>query len=99
LGYHFNIAGFYGGYLGVDIFFVLSGFLITGNILMELEKGKFDLKKFWFRRVFRLAPALMILLLFLVIWNNGWNESQVIRESIDDSLRPCLFYYANWYFI
>lgn len=48
-----------GGYLGVDLFFVLSGFLITDLLVVQFGKtGHIDLRRFWFRRVFRLAPAL-----------------------------------------
>ena len=53
-----------GGFLGVDLFFVLSGFLITGLLLAEFEKtGKVSLKKFYMRRVLRLGPALFLYLL------------------------------------
>jgi peptidoglycan/LPS O-acetylase OafA/YrhL len=100
LGYHFNIPGFYAGYLGVDIFFVLSGYLITGNILKELEKkNEFSLINFWSRRIFRLAPALLFLLFLAVFWNNLFNESEVLKGQFENSLSPCLFYYANWFFI
>jgi peptidoglycan/LPS O-acetylase OafA/YrhL len=49
--------GFHGGYVGVDVFFVLSGFLITGLIVRDLEAGSFSLAGFWERRVRRILPA------------------------------------------
>lgn len=49
--------GFQGGFVGVDVFFVISGYLITGKILQDLEEGQFRLKEFWLRRVRRIAPA------------------------------------------
>jgi peptidoglycan/LPS O-acetylase OafA/YrhL len=49
-----------GGFVGVDIFFVISGFLITGIILRELDAGAFSLSRFWLRRIRRLFPALIV---------------------------------------
>jgi peptidoglycan/LPS O-acetylase OafA/YrhL len=47
----------------------------------------------------RLFPAFFIFLLVVVFWNNKKNDKEVIQKSIDESLFPCLAYYANWYFI
>lgn len=60
--FHAKIAVFSQGYLGVDIFFVISGFLITGLISRELEQGRFSLGNFYFRRAKRLLPALYVVL-------------------------------------
>lgn len=49
-----------GGYLGVDVFFVISGYLITSLVLREVDAGGFSIRRFWARRVRRLAPALLI---------------------------------------
>ncbi len=49
--------GFPGGFVGVDVFFVISGFLITGLILKEQQESCFSLKKFWIRRIRRILPA------------------------------------------
>ncbi|HLX29486.1 MAG TPA: acyltransferase family protein [Casimicrobiaceae bacterium] len=49
-----------GGFVGVDIFFVISGFLITRNILREIEHGRFSLLEFYRRRVKRIAPAMLV---------------------------------------
>jgi peptidoglycan/LPS O-acetylase OafA/YrhL len=68
VGYHADIPGFSGGYVGVDVFFVLSGFLITGLIVREIEKtGTLDLLGFYARRARRLLPALMLTLLVITI--------------------------------
>ena len=48
--YHFDVPGFAGGYVGVDIFFVISGYLITSIIVTELEAGTFTLRDFFKRR-------------------------------------------------
>ena len=60
--------GFSGGYVGVDIFFVISGFLITGLLLREIEEtGRVSLKKFYARRARRLLPAASVVLILSLI--------------------------------
>lgn len=54
--------GFPGGYVGVDVFFVISGYLITGLILKELDSGQFKLVAFWERRIRRILPALALVI-------------------------------------
>ena len=61
--YHISGKVLPGGYLGVDIFFVLSGFLITNIIWRESLKGNFSIARFYERRVRRIMPALLVLLL------------------------------------
>lgn len=63
--YHFSRRSLPGGYLGVDIFFVLSGFLITSIIWREISAGDFSLARFYGRRIRRILPALMVLLLIV----------------------------------
>lgn len=53
--------GFTGGYVGVDVFFVISGYLITGLLLKEAETGGIDLAGFWERRIRRIFPALTVM--------------------------------------
>lgn len=62
--------GFTGGYVGVDVFFVISGFLITGLILRDLDAGKFSIVGFWERRIRRIMPALAVVVLASLI--AGW---------------------------
>lgn len=61
--YHAGIKIFGGGYVGVDIFFVVSGYLITSIILTDLENNNFSIKKFYERRARRILPALYVVLL------------------------------------
>lgn len=61
--YHFGIHAFPGGFTGVDVFFVISGFLITSIIHRELLAGEFSFANFYRRRVKRIAPALAAVLL------------------------------------
>ena len=56
---HFKVPFFEGGYIGVDIFFVISGFVITKVILSQKLSGEFSLKQFYIKRIKRLAPALI----------------------------------------
>lgn len=64
--YHAKL-GFSGGYLGVDVFFVISGFLITKLISEQMSKGKFSYRDFWFRRIRRLVPALLVVTAFVAL--------------------------------
>ena len=57
--FHFEIPGFDGGFLGVDIFFVISGYLITLHIQEQLSESKFNFLYFYLRRIRRLFPALI----------------------------------------
>ena len=59
--YHAGL-GFPGGYIGVDVFFVISGYLITGLIIQEIEQSKFSLTNFWERRIRRLLPASFLMI-------------------------------------
>ncbi len=70
VGYHFNIAGFASGFVGVDIFFVISGFLMTGQVLQQLQAKRFSLSAFWLARLRRIFPALLVLILSTVVL--GW---------------------------
>ena len=68
--YHADIAQVPGGFLGVEVFFVVSGFLITTLLLTEHRReGRIDLRSFWVRRARRLLPALVVFFVGLgVIW-------------------------------
>ncbi len=67
LFYHANFAGFTGGYVGVDIFFVLSGYLITTIILRGIQKNTFSLAYFYEKRIRRIFPAFYALLPFVLL--------------------------------
>jgi len=59
--YHYEIPGFAGGFIGVDIFFLISGFLMTQIVLSDIDKGEFSYKQFISKRIKRIVPALLVL--------------------------------------
>ncbi len=65
--FHLDLSGVAGGYLGVDLFFVISGFIITRNILLEQGRGTFTLRDFYIRRLRRLFPALAVTVLLTLL--------------------------------
>jgi peptidoglycan/LPS O-acetylase OafA/YrhL len=64
--FHAGFEGFSGGFVGVDVFFVISGYLITTIIMVELDQGKFSLVNFYERRARRILPALFTVMLFCI---------------------------------
>jgi len=68
--FHFGVNGFTGGFVGVDIFFVISGFLITSIIWRERLTGQFSFVNFWVRRARRILPALFVMMIAAVVV--GW---------------------------
>ncbi len=97
LGYHW--AG--GGYLGVDLFFVLSGFLITGLLVEEWgTSAHLGLAAFWTRRIKRLLPGLLVMLLalcvFVTVWGGGAGAD--LGQLRADALAT-VFYVANWHLL
>src|SRR5579862_8507392 len=68
VAFHAGLAGFSGGFVGVDIFFVLSGFLVTRILLRDLStKGRIDLRNFYARRFRRILPAAGVVLLVTAV--------------------------------
>jgi peptidoglycan/LPS O-acetylase OafA/YrhL len=65
--FHAGVGIFSGGYVGVDVFFVISGYLITSIIASELDKGSFSIPAFYQRRVRRIFPALVAVMLFCAL--------------------------------
>ncbi|MBZ9612422.1 acyltransferase family protein [Rheinheimera maricola] len=65
--FHFAVPGFAAGYAGVDVFFVLSGYLMTGIIVTSLQKGNFSIWQFYLSRARRIVPALTVLCLVLIL--------------------------------
>lgn len=68
--FHFKVPGFSAGFMGVDIFFVISGFLMTGIIARGLEKNNFSVWQFYMARFRRIVPAVAVLIAVLLAL--GW---------------------------
>ena len=97
--YHLGLPMARGGFLGVDIFFVLSGYLITSLLLIEHDRtGHIDLLRFWVRRARRLLPALLLALLAVAVWVHlTASDFQMAQGRLD--LQWALFYGSNWHLI
>lgn len=97
--YHFWPARLSGGYVGVDIFFVISGFLITAHLARELAStGRVNLGQFWARRARRLLPASLLVLLFCAIV--AALPFLMPTSAMPAEMREILaatFYVENWY--
>ncbi|PCJ18107.1 MAG: hypothetical protein COA96_17180 [SAR86 cluster bacterium] len=95
--FHAGISGFSGGYIGVDVFFVISGFLITQLLIVEIKSEEFSFQRFYERRARRLLPALFLVLLFSIIcsWLLLTPESLV---SFSKSLLSVLAFSSNFFF-
>jgi peptidoglycan/LPS O-acetylase OafA/YrhL len=96
MGFHEGVSELSGGFLGVDVFFVLSGFLITDLLVSQYDRrGRLDLKDFWTRRARRLLPALALMLIVVSA------AATVIEPDQGSSLRLSLLaavtYTSNWY--
>lgn len=98
IAYHLNFPWASGGFLGVTVFFVLSGYLITDLLIAEWSiNKKIDLKNFWIRRAKRLLPGMFTLLLVVIATVSIFQPS-LITSLKQDSI-AAVFYYSNWWYI
>lgn len=99
MAYHFGAGWSRGGFLGVDMFFVLSGYLITSLLLVEwAHTDSIRLSAFWARRARRLLPAMFLVLIGIALWTRLDLPSDRWSEIRGDGLWT-FFYAANWNFI
>ncbi|MBD4679037.1 acyltransferase family protein, partial [Xanthomonas citri pv. citri] len=85
-----------GGWLGVDLFFVLSGYLITSLLVREYARsGRVDLRRFWSARARRLLPSLITVLIAVLAAAAFWTPSGR-RGSVALDTLATLFYVQNW---
>ena len=96
--YHAQVGWVPGGYLGVEVFFVISGFLITSLLLAEREQtGQIALGVFWTRRARRLLPALFTVLAVVAAYVSFVDASQIDR--LRREIAGAFFYISNWQLI
>lgn len=94
--YHLNLTWAQGGLLGVTIFFVLSGYLITRLLLNEVAKtGRIDLKSFWIRRIRRLVPAVVTVVVATCALCTVFNHVMLTKMRPD--ILPSLLFFNNWW--
>lgn len=96
--YHLGFEWMVGGYLGVTIFFVISGYLITNLLLKEYkETKKINLMSFWLRRAKRLLPALFTMLLGVISYISIFRPE--LMEQVIGDFWAAFFYVSNWWYI
>ena len=95
--YHANFSFFNGGYLGVDIFFVISGYLISKIILNDLRSNKFSIRNFYIRRAKRILPALLSVTLATSVLSYFVIPQEEILE-FSKSIISVLFFFSNIFF-
>jgi peptidoglycan/LPS O-acetylase OafA/YrhL len=97
LGFHFGVGWLGGGFVGVDVFFVLSGYLITGLLLAEYERrSRIGLAAFWARRARRLLPALLLVLVAVTVMVRFAEPAGAFPGERSGAL-AALFYVSNWW--
>ncbi|KRE57833.1 acyltransferase family protein [Paenibacillus sp. Soil750] len=96
ISYHLNWGWASGGFLGVSVFFVLSGYLITDMLIEERKnKQRIDLKRFWIRRIRRLLPAMVTMIIAIAVYLAVTNIPRLF--SIQGDIWSALTYTSNWY--
>jgi peptidoglycan/LPS O-acetylase OafA/YrhL len=90
--FHAGVPGFGGGYVGVDILFVISGFLITGVIAREIDAGQFSIVHFYERRARRIMPALMAMIAAVLVVASWLYFPDDLRKLPASAIAATLFY-------
>lgn len=94
--FHLNSDFLIGGYYGVDVFFVISGYLITGIIVKDLENDTFKMSKFWIRRVKRLVPLLLTVVITTILVLPFLTFKPIYSDILKDII-PAIFSYFNFH--
>lgn len=98
IAYHLNLPFAQGGLLGVTVFFVLSGYLITGLLTEEYRTTRrINLPQFWLRRVRRLFPAIVLVIVVVAALCVLFNHALLTKMRPD--IIPSLFWFQNWWYI
>lgn len=96
IAYHMHLPWAPGGLLGVTMFFVLSGYLITSLLLIEHDKTRtIDLRQFWLRRARRLVPAIVFVIACTIVLCTVFNHALLTKMRGD--IAPSLLFFNNWW--
>jgi peptidoglycan/LPS O-acetylase OafA/YrhL len=95
--FHFNIPGFSAGYVGVDIFFVISGFLITSILVREISTGEFSIWNFYERRIRRIFPMLFFTSIVFLIAGYLFFEN-ITYKNLAGSIATSSLFFSNIFF-
>jgi peptidoglycan/LPS O-acetylase OafA/YrhL len=95
---HSGLPYISGGFLGVDVFFVISGFLITTILLKEFQSGNFSLVRFYERRARRILPALLVVITVTSIFVPLINQNPKFIGDYGNSVLSTIFFGSNFYF-
>ncbi|HDR0697090.1 TPA: acyltransferase [Pasteurella multocida] len=98
--FHINYSLLPGGFLGVDIFFVISGYLITSIIYVDINSGKFSFSEFYQKRIRRILPAFFFVMIFatlfgLYIYHNKATKVELLKSSVEAIKFIINFYFAK----
>ena len=94
--FHAGVTRFSGGFVGVDVFFVISGFLITGLLVREIDRsGRVSMREFYARRIRRLLPLSFVTIVGTLA-AGLWLLPPVARDGLVDDARAASLYVANW---
>jgi peptidoglycan/LPS O-acetylase OafA/YrhL len=88
--FHLKVGGFEGGFVGVDIFFVISGYLITRNILRDLQAERFSFGQFYIRRTRRIYPALIFTVVATYVCGALWCSPEMFLDLAKESTHALL---------
>ncbi|OOE14993.1 acyltransferase family protein [Fictibacillus arsenicus] len=98
IAYHLNFDWAAGGLLGVTVFFVLSGYLITDLLITEfVTTDRINFRNFWIRRARRLLPAMFTMLLVVITWVTIFEQSMLDR--LEEDTVAAILYVSNWWYI
>src|SRR5262245_61329978 len=99
LAFDMHVPGFRGGFAGVDVFFVISGFLICGQIMDELNRGRFSFARFYARRVLRILPPMLLVVGLVLAVARALPMLPTETQRIGNSAAASAAMVANWYFM
>ena len=95
--FHANFKLFEGGFVGVDVFFVISGFLITRLIIVDIENNRFSLSNFYFRRARRILPILFFIIFISIFFAIALMNSDQLRLYVNQ-IYSVIFFISNFFF-